>query len=147
VSVLEFPANESALYDLLRAKFGIGSYDEADANVPWFRARGTEIAKLKSQMKRRRLTIEDLTIAAWFAERDHRPITQVWHLCNIVGEAKRAWRQASQETPHLRRELDAAAAEAHERGDDGWAARLFAADLSTGTVVLEQWRDHMARSQ
>jgi hypothetical protein len=100
-------------------------------------------------MKRRRISIEEMTIAAWFAEREGRPITAVYQLCNIVGEARRAFRkaQAESDTGGLRERLSAAAAEAFSNGWEGWANRLYSADLSTGEQVLALYAEHKGRAR
>lgn len=143
------PRNESALYDLMQERFGIGVWDEADPKVPYWKARGTEVAKLKAQMRRRKLTIEDLTIAVDYAYAEARPITGVWQLCDLVGVAKKARRDADRDAQResLVEEKNEAAAQAYARGDEGWAARLYAADTESAPVVLEQWRAHMERAR
>lgn len=145
---MEIPQNHSALYDLMQQRFGIGDYDEADSTLPYWKARGIEIARLKAQMRRRRLTIEDLTKAVWYAEREKQPITAVWQLCGLVGLAKRAWREhlAIPQTDQ-RDALNRAASLAWERGDHGWAYRLNACDLPSAAVVLEQWYEHLERAR
>lgn len=139
---------EGALYDLMQQKFGIGDYDDLSGE-PYWKARNVEISKLKGQMRRRRLSVEDLTIAVEFAVAQGRAITGVWQLCDLVGVAKKAQRDANRVTAHasLIEEKNAAAAEAFARGDEGWAARIYAADSKSAPIVLEQWRDHLARAR
>jgi len=130
-------STEAALYDYLREQFGIGEYD-ATGTVPYWRARNTEIAKLRSTMRRRRVSIEEMLIAVWYADRTRRPITAVWQLCELVMEAKREYRKAHADTS-TRDALNNAARQAYAAGDFEWADRLFAADLSTADEVLAQW--------
>lgn len=134
-------ASEAALYDLIRERFGVGDYDDS-GDVPWFKARNMEISKLRAQMKRRRVSIEDMVIAVWYADREKRPITAVWQLCQLVRDARKAYREFTT-GPGLREQLNEAAAHAHEHGLDQWAERLYNADLSTGADVLAKYHEGM----
>ena len=139
---------EGALYDLMQQRFGIGDYDDLSGE-PYWKARNIEISKLKGQMRRRRLSVEDLRTAVEYATVTGRPIKAVWQLCELVTEAKKARRDATRNVmaEDTRRDLEVAAAEAHERGDHGWAARLYAADIKSAPVVLQQWCEHLARAR
>ncbi len=143
---LHVPATEAALYDLLQMRFGIGEWGP-DSKDPWFRARMLEIGKLKRLMKSRRVTIEDLAIATWYAEQDGRPISATWQLAKLVPEARREFTRVQRVVPDLRQQLDAAAADAWNHGDDGWASRLFTADLGSAEAVLSQYREHRSRAR
>lgn len=138
---IETPVSEAALWDLLHKKFGLGDWDE-DSTTPWWKARANEIGKLKGQMRRRRLSLWDLAVAAWFAEEQNRPITAVYQLCGMAGEARRAYwvKRKAEEKDDLREELEKAAAEAMEQGRPEWADRLYNADRESAPKVLAQWR-------
>lgn len=141
-------STHAALFDFLRQTFGIGDYDEMFGQ-PWHEARIREIGKLKTQMRRRRIDVEDAHQAAIYA-RDHRlPITEAWQIFDLVDrvrlERAKALRAARFE--RQRDGLDAALAEAHAAGDHTWVARLLNADPRELPDLINEWRQQCSTPQ
>lgn len=128
----------AGLYDLLHIYFGIGDYDdlvsERLGSEPWYRCRMTEIGKLKRLMKSRHVDIADMVQAAEYAHSRHLCITASWQVCELVGEARRAAREA--ERLPLSQRLQDAASQALAVGEDAWAARLAGA---SSVDALNAW--------
>jgi len=110
------------LYDLLQEWFGVGTYDELVEREPWYKARMTEIGKLKRQMTSRHVTVETVLDAARFAHERHRPITATWQIIELIPEARRAARE-NRASPVTER-LQNAVQEAVSAGESDWAYRL-----------------------
>lgn len=126
----------AGLYDLLQEYFGIGTFDELHGE-PWYKARMTEIGKLKRLMTSRYVDISTMAQAAEYAHARHLPITAAWELIDVIPEARQAARVAAQRP--LSDRLQAAAAEAVAAGEHDWALRLSAA---TSVEALDAWEAH-----
>lgn len=137
---IRVPESEAKLYDLLQEKFGLGDWGP-DSTEPWYVARNRETSKLRSMMRRRRMTREDVAVAAWYAERQHLPIAALWQVLDLVTEAKKAYRERDEPNADAREELLAAALQAHQAGEHDWAERLYAADPRQAADVLSAWRN------
>ena len=130
---------EAELYDYLQATFGIGDWDEHISDVPWWKFRGTEIAKLKSMMKRRGATVQQLVTAAQYAVRIRKPIRATYQLFELIPDAMREKRQRERRLDTT--DFDAAVAEAVEAGEHEWADRLVRSSGSETQRVIDQWRN------
>lgn len=135
----EFPKTPGELYDLLQEQFGIGDYDERTSDVPWYKARLTEIAKLKGMLKRRNATPRQMTIAAWYARERHLPIAASWQLFDLIPEAMKAHRTATSVPAHD--VIGSAIDEALKAGETAWAERLARVTGEDAAVVLQEWRN------
>lgn len=125
---------EAQLYDLLQSYFGIGGYDELDEREPYFKARATEIGKLKRLMKSRNVTVDTMREAAEYAHARHLPITATWEIVEAIPDARRAAREARERPLAVR--LQDAVQEATAAGETAWAQRLL---LSSSQDVLDAW--------
>ena len=130
---------EAELYDHLQRTFGIGDWDEATSEVPWWKFRGTEIAKLKSMMKRRGATVHQILTAADYAILQRKPIRATYQLFELIPEAMREkrLREARPDTT----DFDAAIQEAVDAQEFEWADRLIRSSGSETQRVIDQWRN------
>ena len=137
------PQTPAELHDLLHEMFGIGNYDDLTSTDPWFRARMTEISKLRAMLKRRRCSIEEVTVAARYARETGKPIHAAWQVFILVPDALKAQREAVliNGREALRTQLQDAASEALDLGETEWADRLMRAPEATAGTVLDQWRN------
>ena len=138
----KFPESPAQLFDFLHERFGIGEYDDvAHADVPWWKARNTDIAKLKAMMRKRRVTEKQVAIAGWYATAQSRPIRYYAELFKLIPEAMREYRTAERLTlrKNARSGLEDAVADALARGESQWAERLLRADPSQATALLGEW--------
>lgn len=137
------PETPAELHDLLQTMFGIGTYDDIASPMPWFRARMTEIAKLKAMLRKRRTTIAEVAVAAWYAHDKGLPVPGAWRLFELIPEAKRAARETDRtdrESGRLNRRNNAVI-EAMEANEQAWADRLISASDRDIDAVLDQWRN------
>ena len=129
------------LYDLLQTYFGIGGHDEVlserHTGEPWYKARMTEVGKLKRLLKSRHVDVATMALAAEYAHARRLPITAAWQLVDLIPDARREARQAS-ERP-LSERLESAVSEAIAAGEQEWAMRLAAA---SSAEALEAWEAH-----
>lgn len=130
-------SEEAELYDRLQGMFGIGDWDEATSEVPWWKFRNTEIAKLKAMMKRRGASVVQVLTAADYASTTSRPIRASYQLFELIPEAMR-WRRERLAVTDTT-DLDSAITEAIDAGEYEWADRLIRAQ-DTQTVIT-QWRN------
>lgn len=135
------PETPGELFDYLHEKFGIGDYDDQTAAKPYWKERGTQIAKLKAMMKRRRVDVETLVITADYAVRHKKPIHYYPQLFEQIAEAKREHRamRHEQRRVDLHNKLWEAAREAWDAGEDEWGERLIRATGSDAERLLEEW--------
>ncbi len=130
---------EAELYDYLQRTFGIGDWDEATSEVPWWKFRATEVAKLKAMLKRRGATVQQVVAAAEYARAQGTPVHATYQLFALIPEAMRDHRRRIQAAGGS--QLDDAIAEAVAAGEMGWADRLTRATGPDAVTVLEQWRN------
>jgi hypothetical protein len=106
------------LYDHLQEMFGIGDWNET-SGVPWYRVRMNEIGKLKRTLKSRRISEDDLYLAARYAQAHEIPIPGTWRLFELIGMAR-------VEAAHgpATDALQAAIEEAWANDDQVWAFQL-----------------------
>jgi len=137
------PTTPAELHDLLHEMFGIGNYDDLASTDPWFRARITEISKLRGMLKRRHCTVEEVAIAAEYARETGKPIHAAWQVFILVPDALMAQREERRQRTldALRHDVEAAASEAYELGEHEWADRLMRASENTAATVVDQWRN------
>lgn len=131
------------LYDKLQSRYGLGDGPEQHPDEPYFKVRGREVAKLKSTMKRRNMSIDDVELCIDYAERERIPIKAVWQLCELYLDARRAKRNLDREIARHERNLRLvdAAREAWDMGEDAWGDRLYRADADSATAVLADWTE------
>lgn len=134
------------LYDELHKMFGIGDYDDLVADSkPFHAARMTEIAKLKGMLKRRHCTVEEVHLAARYAQAQGKPISAAWQLFVLVPEALKYQRdqQRAERVERDARGLAVAIDEAIEAGEHEWAERLMRTPPNHPRAgsVLEEWRN------
>lgn len=139
---VEFPENEAELYDLLQEMFGIGTYDEVAGSEAWFRARMVEVMKLKGLCRRRRASVKQVAIAAWYAKANRLPIRHSVRLYALIPEAMRAYSAEllASEREARERELNQAIVTAMRTGRQDWADRLLRASSGRDVrKVLDEW--------
>lgn len=130
------PQNATELFEFLQERFGVGDYDES-SNLPYFRYRMNQVSRINSMCTKRRVSIEDLYVAAQYAAERRIVIRGPFDLLKHIAPAKRALRAP--------RGADAAAAliaavqEANRLGMTDWAARLYATAPSAATDVLNDF--------
>lgn len=123
-------------YDELHQMFGIGNWTET-SNKPLWKARMDGIGKLKQMLRHRRVSEEDLLLAARYARDNRLPITATWRLFELIPEAKRA--KQSKGT-----DLDLAIAAASAADETDWAIHLMNVDRRDPVAiaaVLQEWED------
>jgi hypothetical protein len=137
------PPTDGDLFDLLHRLFGIGDYSDDD-KLPWWRFRILEIGKLKAMRRKRRLTVADLMVTAYFCDAHNFHIAAPWQLVNYLPAAK----HNQQEWRDHQLERDVAEAIAYERAlpepDYVWADRLLLARGKHREELLAEWRQHRA---
>lgn len=125
------------LYDLLAEYFGLGDWDEMTSKVPYYKARMTEIGKLKRMMNSRHVDVPTIVQAAEYCHANHVPVIGLWNIIDVIPEARRQARDASRVT--LSDRLQAAAQEAMAMGEPTWSYRLAGA---SSVEALEAWEAH-----
>lgn len=136
------PTTPAELHDQLHEMFGIGSYDEVAANGrPWHQARATEIGKLKSLLRSRRATPEQVGKAAWHARTRGLQIIHSYQLFPLIPEAAKEWNRlaladAKAATAAQAEDL---AAEAIEAGEPEWAERFLRAAPPEIPALMTEW--------
>lgn len=136
-------SDESEVWDYLQPRFGFGDWDEATSEIPWFQFRVHGIGQLKGMLRKRRVKPHELIVAAEYAMAHHKPVTELWQLFSLVGEAN-AWRRkqdALERKAQLSIGLEDAMAEAMDAGEQEWAERLMRASASEAQTVINQWRN------
>ena len=137
----EFPETEAELYDLLQEMFGIGTYDEAVGSQAWHRARMVEVMKIKGLCRRRRASVKQVAIAAWYAKQNRLPIRHSVRLFALIPEAMRAYNAELRATEReaQERELNQAIVTAMRTGRQDWADRMMRASGKDVRGVLDEW--------
>ena len=133
------PKNDAELFDMLHSLFGIGDWNE---DMPWWRHRATEIAKIRAIRRRRQISIADFAMTARYCVRNREKITESWQLCGFIADAKREARKLA--VPELSRQVsEAIASERALPGPDSatWIERLLLTRGPYRQVVLDQWRE------
>lgn len=136
------PRTDAQLFDMLFGLFGIGDYTPGDER-PWHRFRMVEISKIKALRRKRRITIDQLTLTARWCYRRRIHITSAFGLTEHIGEALR---ERTLATRHALDERMAAAADrARDLGEADWAQRLLLAQGAYRQPLLDAWREHQQR--
>lgn len=133
--------NAAELYDELQELFGIGDWSPS-SDKQWYQARMIEIGKLKRLLRSRRLSIEDVHLAARYAHEGQYPIVATWQLLFLIPDARAAARAATQEAEG--NPVETALHEAFDLGLGEWADRLMRVDRrdkAAVEVVLKEYQD------
>jgi hypothetical protein len=135
------PQTDAELFDLLHRRLGVGDFDES-GQVPWFRYRMTEIAKLKSMRTRRSISLADFALTARYCFWHHIKIEATWQLCEHVAAAKQEAR-ANVVTELATQVWEALAVERTSPGPDSstWIERLLLARGPFRRDVLNKWNE------
>jgi hypothetical protein len=139
----DLPETFGQVHDLLQSMFGIGSYDDvARSQPPYFKARIDEIGRIKAIAKRRRVSPEQLGIAAWYARRTGVHVRQALRLFPLIPEAQREWNRvvAEQRQADLQHALNDLIEEALLCGEGEWAERFIRATPAEVPTLTEKWR-------
>ena len=142
---LTYPDNASQLYDLLQEMFGLGDWDElTTSRTPWWKARLLEVGKLKRQMAKQKVTIDQLTRAAWYARRWSIPVRGVWTLVDLIPDADAEYTKVLREVERedLERQRTWAILAARHIGEEYWEAALLRASYAELPDTLARWSDH-----
>jgi hypothetical protein len=140
---------EGELFDYLHGRFGIGDWDEATSSVPWWKFRATEIAKLKSMLKKRHASPLQVMVAADYAAEQRRPIHATYQLFSLIPEAMAAQRrkERDQKTSRAIANVETAITEAVEAGETEWAERLMRVSTDQSPAVVKEWQDRPTVTQ
>lgn len=133
------PKTPAELYDMLRWAFGLGTYSD-DEPTPFFQTRNKEIAKLKAAMTKRRISIEEVVLAARYCKAQHIPVLYLNQLWKELGNAKAAQRALPSDIQtHVE---DAIAHENWLGAPDSayWIERLNRAVGPYREEVLDEWK-------
>lgn len=143
--------SDGALYDLLQELFGLGTWDAAVSDLPWWQARQHEVTKIKRSRTARRVELADLALAARYAKAHGEDVRAVTWLYKLIPAAIR-WENARRRAASLA-ELDDLVAEAiaveSEQPNSQWLTRLVRARGLHGKQVYDAWivyRDSLASS-
>lgn len=133
------PKNDSELFDLIHLMFGIGDFDEALDSQRWFQFRTREIAKIKAIRRKRRISVEDLTMLATYCHDRGESIKATFDLLEHWPAAVR------HRTANARFQIDEDVTRAiqveRERADGGeWVDRFLRAQGHGREVLLNRWR-------
>lgn len=132
------PSTDAELYDLIHRLFGVGDWYENDA-TPWFKIRMTEIAKVKSIRKKRRLSISDVAMLADHCHRKRRRIRTTFDLLQYWPEAVRE--RSANERSQIERDIERALEIERQRPDgQEWVDRLLLAQGGGRQVLLNRWK-------
>jgi hypothetical protein len=135
------PTTPGELYDMLRWMFGLGSWDEFTAEEPWFKARGTEIGKLKRAMTARKVTISEAVLAARYCHRHRTPVLWTTEIFKHLADARREAAEFAR--GDIGREIEAAIGRERSlarSSSDDWVSRLTRAQGDYRREVLDAWR-------
>lgn len=134
------PTSDAALFDMLHSLFGIGDFDES-ADVPWWKFRINEIAKIKAIRRKRNISLADMAMTARYCARHGELVGQSWRLCGFIAEAKREARRIA--VPELSAEVTKAIATERALPGPGsvqWVERLLLARGPHRRDVLDEWK-------
>lgn len=133
---------DAELWDYLQERFGIGEWDEATSDVPWWKFRANEIGKLKRMMRSRRAKPHQLVIAADYAITHAKPVTALWELFALIPEALADYRRqdALRRQARFVEDIERAIGEAMDAGETQWAERLMRAGPAEAQTVINEWR-------
>jgi hypothetical protein len=133
------PKTDPELFDLIHLMFGIGDFDEALDSQRWFQFRTREIAKIKAIRRKRRLSIEDLTMLATYCHDRSVPIKATFDLLEHWPAAVR--HRAANERLQIDEEVSNAIQVERERADGGeWVDRFLRAQGAGRQILLNRWR-------
>lgn len=143
MSLPDLPHTFGEVHDLLQEMFGVGTYDDvARPEPPFYRTRMNEISRIKAFARKRRVTPEQLGIAAWFAHQTGVHIRQSIRLFPLIPEATRAWKRAIAEESRRQAQvvIDQLIEEALAAGEGEWAERFIRATPAEVPNLTEKWR-------
>lgn len=135
------PATEAALFDYLGKHFGLGHYDELASAEPWWKHRGGEIAKIKASRRARDVSIEQLWIAARYAQAHQITIRNFTWLYKLIPDAT-TWHRAqvqAQDAEMFEELYESAISFEFEQVDSTWLDRLNRAQGEVRKDVYTQW--------
>lgn len=135
-------SDESEVWDYLQPRFGFGDWDETTTDVPWWKFRANGIGQLKTMCRKRRVKPAELVIAAEYAMSHQKPVTALWELFSLVGEAN-AWRRKKdrlEATARAATDVELALGEAIAAGEQDWAERFMRVGPSEAQTLINEWR-------
>jgi hypothetical protein len=136
----------SDLHAWMLKRFGFGDWDDRQSEVPYWKWRNTEIAKLTAWMKKWRLRTQDMYLFAEYAAGHGIPVEHWSQLRRYAIPAIRE--QQQRDLVKARAELDhrielAIEMEVNaERRDAEWMSRLSRSSGDGREVVYAQWRKY-----
>lgn len=129
------------LYDLLRATFGVGDWDE-DHELPWWKYRANEVAKVGRIRKARKVDLEDLATTVAYCKAKGIDIRDSsWLYRHILDALRWAREEATAVPTDFETDYEAAIGEAYEHGLTEWIERFHRALGDGRREVLDQWRN------
>lgn len=138
--------NHAKLYDLLQLMFGLGDFDDSTSGEPWFKHRMVESMKLKGLCRRRRTSIQQVAIAAWYAKEHHLPVRHSVTLFALIPKAMVEFREMERRVAKEaeKQEVDAAVDEAYARGRQDWVEQLMRAAPGNVRSLLDTFHKELA---
>ena len=136
-------SDEAEVWASLQPRFGFGDGDETTSDVPWWKFRANGIGQLKAMLRKRRVRPAELIVAAEYAMAHQKPVTALWELFSLVGEAN-AWARREERLNRqaaLASEIEQALDDAIEAREHGWAERLMRAAPHEAQTVINEWRN------
>lgn len=135
------PATDAALFERLREMFGLGDYDEGNADEqPYWKFRAREVAKVKASRKKWDVAIPELYVAALFCKAHGKTIRAVSWLPRHIADAWRWWDANNAKPAREFEDLYAQAIRREaENPDATWLNRLLRAAPAYREEVYKQW--------
>jgi len=131
---------DGELFDLLCRDFGVGDWDEATSDVPYWKWRVTEVAKVKRVRVARKVTIENLFLAAEYAKVTGRDVRDATWLYPYILDAIKWDKERAAAGGELETQMATAVDEAMSAGDMEWVGRLTRANGPARAEVLAAWQ-------
>jgi len=134
---------DGELFDVLARDFGVGDWDEATSTEPYWSYRATEVAKIRRVRVARKVTVDNLLLAAEYCKAHHYDVRDATWLYRHILAARR-WdrdRLADASISQLETQITTAVDEAYAAGDMDWVGRLTRAQgTSNRAEVLAAWQ-------
>lgn len=142
------PLTIPQLFDWMERHFGFGNYDELTSDVPHWKWRLSEVAKLKASMTKRRTTVGEMQMIAQYCL-DKRIILGHWvdlyqHAVPALREARQAAERRQKEEIEIR--IARAVALENRRNPEGlWVSLLVRATGKERYLLYAEWRKKRMR--
>ncbi len=135
------PDTEGKLFDRLQEMFGIGTWDESQAEaLPYWKFRAQEVSKIKATRRKNDRSVADLYVAALWCKAHGRDIRAASWLCRWVPTAWDWWDAKSAAAGLAPSDTYAEAIRQEMANPDNtWLNRLLRAAPASREDVYAQW--------